>query len=45
LVDGDAADALRNVGRRLALVADRLWPFDLGVRQTGFDPGLLTGSG
>ena len=45
VVDGDAAEALRNVGRRLALVADHLWPSDLGVRHTGFDPGLLTGSG
>jgi hypothetical protein len=45
MVDGDAADALRNVGRRLALIADHVWPSDLGARQTGFDPGLLTGSG
>src|SRR5437879_1683688 len=26
VIDGDAAAALRNVGRRLALVADHLWP-------------------
>jgi hypothetical protein len=43
LLEGDGGQALRDVGRRLALVADRLWPSDLGPRRTGFDPGMLTG--
>ena len=37
-----ASDRLRDVGLRLAVVADQLWPADAGPRSSGFPTSLLS---